>query len=440
MNDPLNQPLQLREGLVLGNRIAKSAMSERLADEDGAPGEGLVRLYERWADGGAALLITGNVMIDGTALGETGNVVLEDDRALDRFERWAAAARGTGTQVWMQINHPGRQVPRIVSTDLVAPSAIALGDSDEDQPANASSGSKHRTVRWPRGMFAKPRALEPEEIEAIVQRFATTASLARRAGFTGVQIHGAHGYLISQFLSPKTNRRDDDWGGTEEKRRRFLLEVVRAVRRAVGPDFGLGLKLNSADFQHGGFRPEASMAVVEALEGEGIDLLEISGGTYESAAMFEETRPTRDSSKKREAFFMQYAEDVRARTTLPLMLTGGFRTKEGMSDALASGAVDVVGLARPLAVEPDLPKRMLSGEAEAATPVRLATGIKMLDDVIQGGWYQTQIHRMANGEAPKVGLSRLTATWRYLFPKGVRSASGSRRPESPHPPCATESS
>lgn len=394
MTTKMNEPLALPSGSTLPNRIAKAAMSERLADR-GVPSDRLIRLYEQWAGGGAGLLITGNVMVDPTAIGESGNVVLEDESNLDRFERWAATATRGGAGVWMQINHPGRQVPRILSSKIVAPSAVRVEKG---------------------GMFAKPRALESHEVEAIVRRFGTTAALAKRAGFTGVQIHGAHGYLVSQFLSPKTNLREDDWGGTEEKRRRFLLEVVRAVRAAVGPDFGVGLKLNSADFQRGGFTEEASMAVVESLANEGIDLLEISGGTYESTAMFQETQPTRDSSKAREAFFMSYAEAVRSHTSIPLMLTGGFRTRAGMVDALSSGAVDVVGLARPLAVEPDLPARMLSGDADAARPVRLATGVGLLDDILQGGWYQQQLVRMAAGRVPDPALCRARAAFRYVFP------------------------
>ncbi|MCA9625597.1 MAG: 2,4-dienoyl-CoA reductase, partial [Myxococcales bacterium] len=247
--------------------------------------------------------------------------------------------------------------------------------------------------------------------------FGRAAGLVKAAGFTGVQIHGAHGYLASQFLSPHHNRRDDAWGGTPEKRRRFVLEVYRAIRAAVGPAFPVSIKLNSADFQRGGFSEEDSMAVLDALADRGLDLLEISGGTYESAAMFEETVPQHDSSKRREAFFLDYAEKARARATMPILVTGGFRTAAAMQDALDSGALDVIGMARPLAVEPDLSARLLSGEATSARPIQLATGVKEIDGFIQAAWYQTQIERAAAGEAPDPELSRVLAAIRYLGPR-----------------------
>jgi 2,4-dienoyl-CoA reductase-like NADH-dependent reductase (Old Yellow Enzyme family) len=391
------QPLKIA-GQTLPNRLVKAAMSERLAGPDGAPTEAHLRLYERWAAGGAGALITGNVMVDGAHLGEHGNVVIQDETNLDALRAWARAMKSGGASAWVQINHPGRQTPRFADPAPVAPSAVAM----DMLPA----------------AFARPRELSDAEIREVVGRFATTAAVVQRAGFDGVQVHGAHGYLVSQFLSPRTNLREDDWGGDDARRRRFLLEIVREIRRATGPDFLISVKLNSADFQRGGFTEEASMAVVEALEAEGADHLEISGGTYESAVMFGETAPESGSrsasTAAREAFFLDYAEKVRARTRLPLMVTGGFRTLAGMEAALESGATDLIGLGRPLAVEPDLPARLLSGEAVAARPVTLATGWKSVDSMVQGGWYQAQIHRMGRGEAPNPDLSRLRAAWTYL--------------------------
>jgi 2,4-dienoyl-CoA reductase-like NADH-dependent reductase (Old Yellow Enzyme family) len=225
--------------------------------------------------------------------------------------------------------------------------------------------------------------------------------------------------LINQFLSPRTNRRDDAWGGDADRRMRFLLEVVRSVRSAVGKTVPVGVKLNSADFQRGGFTEEESMRVVSALEAEGVALLEVSGGTYESAAMFAEPRA---STREREAFFLSYAERVRKTTSMPILLTGGFRSREGMDAALASGAIDVVGLARPLAAEPDLPARLLDGRATRAAHFELSTGRATLDSAIQAGWYQTQIRRVANGEAPSFTLGRLGALYRYVVPHPVRES------------------
>ncbi len=408
MLDTLAKPLALPNGTTLGNRFAKSAMSEQLGTRENGPTEGLARVYETWGKGGTALLVTGNVMIDRRALGEPGNVVLEDERDLALFEKWARSAQASGSQCWMQINHPGRQSPRVASKEPVAPSVVPLEGMG--------------------GAFAKPRALEEKEIPQVVARVARTAELAAKAGFAGVQIHGAHGYLVSQFLSPKTNLREDSWGGTPAKRRRFLLEVVRAVRGAIGPGRSLGLKLNSADFQRGGFSEEESMEVVAALSDEKVDLLEISGGTYERSP-WQDGRGQRESTKKREAYFLDYAEKVRKVARMPLMLTGGLRSGIAMEDAVASGAVDVVGLARPLAVEPDLPRRLLAGETERALRVELETGFKKVDDFLEAAWYQQQIQRMAKGEAPDPASCRLGA-----LVKGVVHAFTHR----PRPPAEIE--
>lgn len=390
----ITQPLVLPCGARLPNRIAKAAMSERLAGPDRRPTAELETLYRRWSEGGAGLLITGNVMVDPAALGEPGNVVLDFQSDLAPFRRWATAAKAAGNAVWMQINHPGRQSPRTLSPYPVAPSAVALKGMG--------------------GAFAPPRALEASEIEALVERFGITAERAAEAGFDGVQIHGAHGYLISQFLSPHTNRRDDAWGGDPLRRQRFLLSIVEAIRRRVGPSFAVSVKLNSADFQRGGFSADESMGVVQALEGKGLDLLEISGGTYERPAMFaEEMKGAAASTRQREAFFLEYAEQVRSATRLPLMLTGGFRSQAAMEGALAS-AIDVVGLARPLAVEPDLPSRLLTRAAIGAVPVKIHTGIQLIDSILTGAWYQLQIQRLARGLAVAPRLSRLRALAWYL--------------------------
>lgn len=386
----------LRHGpLALPNRIAKSAMSERLASRDGAPTDAHVKLYEAWARGGSGLLITGNVMVDAHAVAETGNVVVQDERHRASLAAWARASRSGGSAAWAQINHPGRQVPRFLNREAVAPSAV---------PLRGLTGA----------VFGRPRALTSVEIERIIERFAVAASVLAGAGFDGIQIHAAHGYLINQFLSPLTNLRDDAWGRDADGRMKFLIEVVRAVRSATGRDVSLGVKLNSADFQRGGFSEDESMRVVEALEAEGIELLEISGGTYESAAMFDEV--PRASTKAREAFFLDYAEKVRERTKLPLLVTGGFRSRAGMDAALASGAVDLVGLARPLANEPDLPARLLARTAAAARHVQLSTGLKAIDAVIQGGYHQAQIRRLADGLSTDAELSRLEALVHYVAP------------------------
>lgn len=386
----LSSPLVLPSGAVLPNRLAKSAMSERLAGADRAPGAAHARLYRTWSEGGAGLLLTGNVMVDPARLGEPGNVAIEDDRALPALSAWAAAATAGGGHAWVQINHPGRQAPRLLDPAPVAPSAVPMEGMY--------------------GAFAPPRALEDHEIQEIVERFARTAEVVARAGFTGVQVHAAHGYLVNQFLSPRANHRTDRWGGPLERRAAFLLSVVRAIRARVGPGFPVGVKLNTADFQMGGFAADEAVEVARMLEAEGIDLLELSGGTYERAAMFAE----KPSTRTREAFFLAETERVRAAVRTPILLTGGFRTRRAMEEALAGGAVDVIGLARPLAVEPDLPARLLSGEADGAKPVALHTGLPPLDAMITGSWYQVQLDRMGRGLPADPCVPRIAAVAWYL--------------------------
>ncbi|MET8853560.1 NADH:flavin oxidoreductase/NADH oxidase family protein [Amycolatopsis sp. NPDC004625] len=371
----LAEPLKLRCGTVLPNRLAKSALSEQLGDRRNAPTRDLHELYRTWARGGAGVLVTGNVMVDPAALGEPRNVAAAADPA--GFRAWARAVEGTDAQLWVQLNHPGRQSPRYLSREPVAPSAVPFGN------------------RGIRTAFAPPRALTGDEIEAIIERFAVAARTFVDAGFHGVQIHGAHGYLVSQFLSPLTNRRTDAWGGDAARRRRFLLEVVRRVRAAVGDDVPVAVKLNSADFQRGGFTEDESLEVVRELGEAGLDLLEVSGGTYEKAAMMGSGRA---STQAREAYFLDYAAKARSVSDVALMVTGGFATLGGMEEALRSGALDVIGLGRPLVVDPALPSRLLGGEDVRAERLCPKTGIRLADSLLEIQWHTRQMHRIATGK------------------------------------------
>ena len=406
--DRLAEPFTLPNGTVLRNRLVKAALSEGLADADHEPGAGIRTLYQRWAHSGMGLTITGNVMVDRRAIGEPGNVVVEDERHLDSIREWARIAKSGGSAAWVQINHPGRQVVRNLSAHPVAPSAVAV-------PGTA-------------GVFATPHALTEPQILDIIERFATTARIVTQAGFDGVQVHGAHGYLVSQFLSPLSNRRTDDWGGTPEKRRHFLLEVVRAIGDAVGPDVPISVKLNSADFQKGGFSNDESVAVVDALQAEGIDLLEISGGTYTSAAMLGVDPTLKESTRRREAYFIEYAERVREEVpALPLLLTGGFRTVAGMADALSGGAVDLIGLGRPMAVEPDVPGEILSGHVDGSHVRPRRSGIRLLDNLIELVYYSVQMRRMAHGKEPAPDRHPAVSVAQYLWFYGFDSIRVKRR-------------
>ncbi len=390
MSSGLGRPLPLPCGRILANRFLKSAMSEQLGDARRDPSPGLATLYRTWSRGGPAVLVTGNVMVDRGAIGEPKNVALDERSDLAAFERWAEAGREAGNEVWMQLNHPGRQVPAFMRMQPVAPSSVPLG------------GSLRRA-------FKTARALTDAEIEAIVGRFARAAELAKQTGFTGVQIHGAHGYLVSQFLSPLHNLREDAWGGTPERRRRFVLELYDAIRARVGPSFPVSIKLNSADFQRGGFDEAESMAVVDALVARGIDLVEVSGGNYEAPVMA--GAGMKDRSRAREAYFLDYAEKVRARSQVPLAVTGGFRTGRAMLEAIRSGATDVIGMARPMAMAPDLPARLLRNPDDAITLPPPRTGIRALDRIamLDVTYYEAQLERMAAGKLPDAGLSPWSA-------------------------------
>ncbi len=391
----LSQPFTLPSGQISKNRLLKSAMSEALASRDGHATAELARLYGAWADGGIGLCITGNVMVDRRALGEPGNVVIEADADLAVLQAWAQAATRNATQCWVQLNHPGKQAPKGLNRETVAPSAVPFRPEMQL-------------------LFATPRALTDAEIRDIIGRFATAARLVQQAGFTGVQIHGAHGYLVSQFLSPHHNVRTDDWGGTPEKRRRFVLELLHAMRAAVGPQFPIGIKLKSADVQRGGFTEDESIAAIRALAEAGIDLIEISGGTYEAPAMtgLRARTAVKDSTRQREAYFLEFAEKARLAVRTPLAVTGGFRSAQGMADAIASGAVDFVGLARGLAVEPDLPNRLLAGQEPREVIQPRTTGLAALDrsGLMETAWYSAQLKRIGRGQPPRPTMS----PWRVL--------------------------
>jgi len=344
-SSPLFLPLTLPNGSVLPNRLAKAAMEENMADAGQLPGAALHDLYRVWAQGGAGLILTGNVMIDGRALTGPGGVVLEADTPLERFSEWAAAARSGGAQVWMQINHPGRQVQISMGGTAWAPSSVAL------------DLGKHSKL------FVQPKAMSEAEIAETVDRFAATAQAAERAGFTGVQVHAAHGYLLSQFLSPLTNQRTDAWGGSLENRARFLLDVVRAVRARVAPGFAVAVKLNSADFQRGGFSENDAKQVIRWLNDEAVDLVELSGGSYESPAMQGRTADGRTLA--REAYFLEFARELAAEARMPVMTTGGI-VRRAVAERVLGEGVAVVGMATALAVAPDLPARWRAGEDAAA--------------------------------------------------------------------------
>ncbi|HGM5252205.1 TPA: NADH:flavin oxidoreductase/NADH oxidase family protein [Serratia marcescens] len=384
-------PLILPNGSRLPNRLAKAALEENLADEGQLPGPALWRLYRHWGIGGAGLIITGNVMIDGRAMTGPGGVVLEQDTPLEAFKTWAAASRQEGAQVWMQLSHPGRQVMANMGGNAWAPSAI---------PMAMGKYSK---------AFAQPEAMSEAQIAEVIARFAASAHAAEKAGFTGVQIHAAHGYLISQFLSPLANRRSDRWGGELANRARLLLEVVHAVRQRVSPDFCVAVKLNSADFQRGGFSPDEARQVLLMLNELPVDLVELSGGSYESPAMQGEAAD--DSTLAREAYFLTFARDLAAVARMPVMTTGGIARPSVAQRVLNSG-VAVVGIATAMAEIPDLPRRWQTGEAPHALPEPVKWRDKTLTLLARMALIKRRMHALSRDRTRNVRYSPL---WSLLI-------------------------
>ncbi len=398
----LFEAITLPNGVSIPNRIAKAAMEENMADERMGPSKALIQLYQAWADGGAGLLISGNVMVDRRAMTGPGGVVLEDDHQLDKFKRWAAIGRSRGAQFWMQINHPGRQMQNNLGQETWAPSAVSLD----------MGGFSKR--------FDTPKAMSEGKIADVIKRFIRTAKLAEESGFSGVQIHAAHGYLLSQFLSPLTNHRQDQWGGSLENRARVLIEVVKGVRRAVSPEFAVSVKLNSADFQRGGFSPEDAREVVAMLNHLSVDLVELSGGSYEAPAMHGRTRDERTLA--REAYFLEFAKDIQATASMPIMVTGGIRRVQ-VAETVVNSGVDMVGIATALAIDPNLPIDWQKGKDRAPMLEVAKWNNKTLASLAYMATVKYQLTKLSKNSKPNPKVSQLWA----LLSGQVKIAAQARR-------------
>jgi 2,4-dienoyl-CoA reductase-like NADH-dependent reductase (Old Yellow Enzyme family) len=412
----LSNSLRLPCGSVLKNRIAKAAMTEGLAGGDNHANARFVELYRRWGEGGAGLIITGNILVDRWHLERGGNLAIEgqqSNHALAMLADMAKAAKAHGAQIWAQLNHAGRQTQKMINRNPKAPSHIGL--------------------KMGNGRFATPTPLSAAEIEKAIEAFAFAAKTLESAGFDGVQMHAAHGYLVSQFLSPLSNRRTDEFGGPLENRARFLLEVIRRIRAACRKKFAVSVKLNSADFQKGGFSDDESSIVAKWLEEAGVDLIEVSGGNYEQPQMigFERKDPLadqrRESTVKREAYFLDFVPKLREQVSIPVMVTGGFRTVAAMTQALENDGVDVIGLGRPLVIDPDGAKKILNGEVTRLfsrdndlvigngllSPRSPISFLRDLNAWGSLGWYYEHIYSLADGKTPNLSLSAFRALLAY---------------------------
>lgn len=376
-------PLTLPCGVVLKNRIAKSAMSDSLGDGRGNPTPEQIRLYERWAMGGSAVAIIGEVQGDPRAAEKPGNLVLGPQSDQDMLRALTAAGATNGVQLWVQLGHAGAMTHPPIGTPK-GPSAL-------DLPGLTCA------------------ALTLPEIAQLPAEFARTAHHAKAVGFGGVQIHAAHGFLLSQFLSPLFNKRSDAYGGALTNRMRLLFEVITAVRSAVGPEFPVALKLNATDQLDGGFAQDEALAVVKALDATSIDLIDISGGTY-----FPGAKSASDSAGDG-AYFASFSTAARAVTTKPLMLTGGFKTSAQATAAIAEGTADMIGLARALVIDPDLPKTWQAGGPDVRFP--------RFTDPPEGGvtaWYTQQLTRIGHDQPPDPSPDATAALAAYTARDGSR--------------------
>ena len=397
----LKTPFTLPCGAIIKNRIVKSAITERISDQNLEPNEKHHHLYKLWADTGAGIIITGNVMVDPVYTESAGNVYVGKESVVPKLKAWADATKKDNNHVWVQISHAGRQTNKFKTKRPLAPSEVQL----------------HKM-----GLFGKPKAMSHDDIENVINNFVKAAVLSKKAGFTGVQIHSAHGYLLSQFLSPITNKRTDQWGGSLENRTRVLLTIVERTRQEVGKDFPISVKLNSSDFQKGGFTEEESLEVIKLLEGK-IDLLEVSGGTYENIVYFEDNKPIKGSTKQREAFFMEFSKKVRKVSNIPLMITGGFRSFDFCNEVLQKNELDLIGMARPFITSfTDIPD-FIEGKKERLDHLVIRTGIKSMDAAAEGGFYAKQIIRLSEGKKLNLNMSYFIGSLFFMYYEFKKSLS-----------------
>jgi len=385
---PLGQPLKFEfSGKTALNRFLKAAMTERLSSWDpehkekrGVPSKQLINVYKRWGEGGLGLILTGNIMVDYHQLEAPGNPIIPleapfEGERFEAFKEMGKQAKAHGSLTVGQVSHPGRQVEGRINPD----------------PISASDVQLEGEVMGMR--FAKPHAASLDEIKDIINRFTHAAEYLHQAGYDGIELHGAHGYLLAQFLSQTTNKRTDQYGGSIENRARIILEIAQSIRQKLPGSSGfiIGIKINSVEFQEGGFSTEEAKEVCAMLERAEFDFVELSGGTYQSLAFAHK----RESTRKREAFFLDFADKITpGLKKTKTYVTGGFLTLDGMVNALKS--VDGVGLARPVCQEPHLAKDMLEGKISGAIEQQVDRDNFGLTNVIAG----TQIRQVGKDQEP----------------------------------------
>ena len=392
-------PITLPNGTTIKNRFFKSAMSEGMGTREFQPKKNIATLYKRWAEGGTGLIITGNIMVDPKRTAEPGNIVFDKNSNMEILKNWANQGQQHGAKVMVQLNHPGKQAPKTVSKQTVAPSAVPLGNGLNK-------------------LFSTPRALTTSEVEELVQKFVTSAKVAKEAGFSGVQIHAAHGYLISQFLSPHDNRRTDKYGDSLENRMRFLKEIYLGMREELGKDFTIGIKINSTDFKEDGLTEEDSLKTIIELANLGLDFVEISGGTYERPAMMGAT-----SKSTNQVFFAEYSKKLKQKIEIPVVVTGGIRSINAMNTLLNDNTTDFIGIARPLTIDPNIPNKIKQGTYTIVETTRVSTGVKKLDKIFGSllgiVYYQVLMQNIAKGKEPKATKNAWPSLIQAVYNQGL---------------------
>lgn len=392
-------PITLPNRTTIKNRFFKSAMSEGMGTRDFQPKKNIATLYKRWAEGGTGLIITGNIMVDPKGTAEPGNIVFDKNSNMEILKDWAKQGQQHGAKVMVQLNHPGKQVPKTIAKETVAPSTIPLGNGLNK-------------------LFSTPRALTTSEVEELVQKFVTSAKVAKEAGFSGVQIHAAHGYLISQFLSPHDNRRTDKYGGSLENKMRFLKEIYLGMREELGKDFTIGIKINSTDFKEDGLTEEDSLKTIIELANLGLDFVEISGGTYERPAMMGAT-----SKSTNQVFSAEYSKKLKQKIEIPVVVTGGIRSINAMNTLLNDNTTDFIGIARPLTINPNIPNKIKQRTYTIVETTRVSTGVKKLDKIFGSllgiVYYQVLMQNIAKGKEPKATKNAWPSLIQAVYNQGL---------------------
>ncbi len=324
--------------LTIPNRFVRSATHDFMAAEDGSITERNLSLFDGLAEGGIGLIITGHAFVHPTGKASPRQIGVHKDSMVEGLSRIPEVVHRYPSRVFLQISHAGRQTKeKICGCIPIAPSAVY-------EPV----------------IKVMPRAMTKDDIEKTIEDFSQAGRRAKQAGFDGVQIHVAHGYLLNSFISPYTNRREDDYGGSLFNRARIVREILESLKNTAGAGFPVIAKLNSSDFLPGGLDVEESIEVARLLESSGLDGLEVSGGTSEAGrgSMWQGLR-----KEEEEGYFVEAAARFKAALGIPVFGLGGLRTLAVMERAVEQGKIDLVSLSRPLIREPDLVRRFQTGEA-----------------------------------------------------------------------------